>query len=308
LNKSTGILILGFNRPDLLDQCLNSIVGTLNSKIYVHIDGPRQKKELQDMNKIERIREIISEYEKKIRIETNFQSVNLGIRRSVPFAVDWVLKENDSVIVIEDDLIPSPHALKFCMDALVLYEENPEIGAISGFAHPSPDLAYKRDSDVHLSIIPESYMWATWKHKWINYSDEIFLKESLKNMFEFSGIGDWKFKLIWQLRALQAKLGLVDTWAYRWVFSLWQYKKFCIGPNYPISVYKGEVEGTHTLGNYKKKLVADRFYPILRLNIKVSDYDKNIDLIYAKKYLGLSILGILQLLGETLILYIKKKK
>ena len=83
----------------------------------------------------------------------------------------------------------------------------------SGTYHPSPNGLENNDSSYF--TLPANMPPPPWG-------------TNLSVFNGISGIGDWKFKLIWQLRALQAKLGLVDTWAYRWVFSLWQHKKFCI--------------------------------------------------------------------------------
>ena len=301
-------MILAFNRPSLFRECLDAIAGKIDCKIYIHVDGPRKIKKQFDSNKIQMIKQIIDEYENKFTIKTYFQNANLGIRHSVPFAINWVLNENDSIIVVEDDLIPSVHALNFCMNSLVLYRENPYIGCVAGYSNSNLDFGKRDDSDVHLSIFPESYMWATWRHKWAYYSDTIYLKNSLKKLSKFLDIRDWKFMLIWQIRAWQARWNIVDTWAYRWVFSLWQQKMFCVIPNHRISVYKGNDEGTHTLGFKKQNLVTHQFYPIVRMDISTNDYDKSGDLLLARKIFGMSNLGILLLIGETIVLMILKVK
>jgi hypothetical protein len=55
--------------------------------------------------------------------------------------------------------------------------------------------------------------------------------------------------LVWAINFQDADRGLINTWAYRWVASLWMENLICISPNRNIASYHGAESGTHTRTN-----------------------------------------------------------
>ena len=52
--------------------------------------------------------------------------------------------------------------------------------------------------------------------------------------------------LNWKRNFLDAKSFRIDTWAYRWIASLWANNLKCLSPNSNLVTYNGYVDGTHT--------------------------------------------------------------
>ena len=96
------------------------------------------------------------------------------------------------------------------------------------------------------SIYPASYAWATWDRAW-NYFDSDLTWGANVSIDELIGItGSLVGALKWKLNFLDAKAERIDTWAYRWIASMWSKKMKTIGPNVNICSYHGWVGGTHT--------------------------------------------------------------
>ena len=127
------------------------------------------------------------------------------------------------------------------MKSLDENESNKLIGHISGYNLVPESSITKNYESSRLSIYPESFCWATWKDRWKIYSDELNIPPEFKP--PNSNLMD---RVYWKLCFFQARLNLVDTWAYRWIYSLWEHGLLCISPNRNLSTYQGWANGTHT--------------------------------------------------------------
>ena len=106
------ILILGFNRPDLLLGLVNSIRNLKPTKILVAIDGPRFDVE-NESDLVEQCRSIVDEIDWSCEISTLFRESNLGCGQAVSKAIEWAFTIVDEIIVLEDDVRPSLDFLNF---------------------------------------------------------------------------------------------------------------------------------------------------------------------------------------------------
>lgn len=83
-------------------------------------------------------------------------------------AVTEVIEKYGRIIVIEDDIVTSPHYLEFMNRCLEHYECSKNVFSISGY---SPDLDYlsKIREDVYIVHRACPWGWGTWKDRWTNY-------------------------------------------------------------------------------------------------------------------------------------------
>jgi hypothetical protein len=148
-----------------------------------------------------------------------FQSVhicqreeNFGLARNLTSGISEVLRQHDSVIVIEDDIVVSPVFLRFMNEALACYRDEPRVGSISGYCYPLigdvPDTFFIRGADC--------WGWATWRDRWQVYNPngrELLsqLRErKLTRAFDFDHTMSFTKMLKEQIS------GKVDSWAIRW--------------------------------------------------------------------------------------------
>ena len=99
------ILIIAFNRPELLIKLLKSIEN-LNQKIYFACDGPRENK--LDIEKCESIKKILEQNILwECEIFKKIQDKNIGVKLNINNALDWFFQNEDMGIILEDDCEPS---------------------------------------------------------------------------------------------------------------------------------------------------------------------------------------------------------
>ena len=123
------------------------------------------------------------------------------------------------------------------------FRDDPIIGHVSGY-NAVPKFGVSEPGEIcRASIYPESYAWGTWENKWQYYSDEIpsLTTKELERM-----TGSFWSAIEWRLNFHDSRLSYVNTWAYRWVASLWRNNLLGVTPNRNIATYVGQYNGTHT--------------------------------------------------------------
>ncbi len=235
------ILILGFKRPENVLKIIEAIRPQAPGKVYFAVDGPRPEK-TSDFLQVAKTQSAIESIDWECEVYTRFRETNLGLRRAIPDAVSWVLMNEDRLIVIEDDAIPGPQVLQFMSSQLSVFEEDDSIFHISGYNLVPVSEITNPDYKTRASRYPESYLWGSWSRAWKHYRDDL----SGSQEFVKSSDLNYKEKLIWRLNFKMAELDLINTWAYRWIYSIWINEGKCISPNRNLTKYVGQVDGTHT--------------------------------------------------------------
>ena len=245
MTDKTPVLLLGYNRPIQMRGLIHSLAPFKPKLILLAVDGPRSNRP-NDTNLVRQTQELVSEITWDAEIRTRFRISNLGLRRAVVDAVTWANDEYGRVIVLEDDVRAGPQLLDFLNHNLITHQENTKVAHINGYnLVPKEHLTYP-DHASRLSIYPESYAWATWNRAWQKYDDNFTWARnaSVKDIKKICGstVG----ALRWKQNFADAASERIDTWAYRWLASMWEHGWQVVSPNRNIATYEGSDNGTHT--------------------------------------------------------------
>jgi hypothetical protein len=246
IESNTAILIIGYNRPALLENLLSRIdSGT--RRIYVSIDAPRNTQDWELVDSSKNVAEAFKSRRDKGETLLNFRMENLGLSNAVVSAIDWAFETEEKLIILEDDVLPSKDFLTYMDHYLDKYQNNFLVWQVGGHnANPRTTLS----SNDYLSIFPMIWGWGTWRTRWKLYEQELFkfegkLVANLKSYVD-SGILDSVFDDYWESRIQALKLGR-DTWDYQWAFSMWMHKSFSIQPGSNRTLNLGQnSSGTNT--------------------------------------------------------------
>jgi hypothetical protein len=160
--------------------------------------------------------------------------------------VTWANSEYGRVIVLEDDVRAGPQLLEFLNHNLSEHQKNTKIAHVNGYNLVPKEYLSNPDHASRLSIYPESYAWATWDRAWKKYDDDMSWAKnaSLGDIKKICGstVG----ALRWKQNFSDAAAERIDTWAYRWLASMWEHDWLMVSPNRNISTYQGREGGTHT--------------------------------------------------------------
>ncbi len=146
-----------------------------------------------------------------------------------------VLDRYQKVIVLEDDLVISPHFLQFMNEALDLYKKEDNVISITAYIYPVegplPETFFLRGADC--------WGWATWKRGWnLFQADGLALlkkleEQKLERDFDFDGAYPYTQMLKDQIS------GKNNSWAVRWYASAFLAGKLTLYPGEVNTLKKG---------------------------------------------------------------------
>jgi len=242
------ILVIFFNRPNKLEQLLAVLAKENVKDLYFACDGPRNK---TDETAIKACWDMVREKYPNLPSDRLIsRQENLGCRLAVSDAITTFFSKVERGIILEDDCIPNHEFFKVLTEGLEHYSRNDLIFSISA-SNPFGNSKYIRQS--YLSIYPQIWGWATWSNRWSLYirdfSDgrEIIGEMLQKNPSGMSAIGRWKFQSIWNRILRLSGSGLIDTWDYSMLATMWRNGKFSLqlSGNYVKNIGFG-TNATHT--------------------------------------------------------------
>jgi hypothetical protein len=246
IESNTAILIIGYNRPALLENLLSRIdSGT--RRIYVSIDAPRNTQDWEQVDSSKNVAKAFKSRRDKGETLLNFRMENLGLSNAVVSAIDWAFETEEKLIILEDDVLPSKDFLTYMDHYLDKYQNDFLVWQVGGH---NANLRTTLRSKDYLSIFPMIWGWGTWRSRWKLYEQELSqfegkLVANLKSYVD-SGILDSVFDDYWESRIQALKLGR-DTWDYQWAFSMWMHKSFSIQPGSNRTLNLGQnSSGTNT--------------------------------------------------------------
>ena len=230
--------------------------------MIVFSDGP---KTLADSSFVDEVRDFIATIKGFQSVSIHSSKSNKGLARSIIEGVTEVLKRFDRCIVIEDDLVLSPHFLSFMRDGLSKYSDNSRVASIHGYVYPTN------------SVLPTNFFmkgadcwgWGTWKRAWDLFEpDGSKLLEQLKtreliNEFDFGGSHSFSSMLRKQIE------GKVDSWAIRWHASIFLENMLTLYPGKSLVHNIGNDRSGTNSGQYNIFDVSLQKFPLPVADIEV---------------------------------------
>lgn len=161
--NNAPVVIFAYNRPAHFQQTVDALAlaeGAEETELHIFIDGARKGDEASVQMTIDIARNI----NKFKSVEIVCRKNNIGLAQNIIGGVSDVLKNNESVIVLEDDLIVSKGFLKYMNNALEFYRDK-NIFSIAGY---TPDVDFPSDYEFSTYMMNRncSWGWATWREKW----------------------------------------------------------------------------------------------------------------------------------------------
>lgn len=165
LGNNVSVLLLFFIRPDTLEKVFASVSEAKPNKVFLFQDGPRNE---NDLEKIMACREIVEKIDWDCEVYRYYSETNLGCDNSQYVALKWAFEKTESLILLEDDCVPSQSFYPFCEKLLEKYKDDKRIHMICGMNH-SGDYSSQVNEDYLFSKTPTIWGWATWKRAWENW-------------------------------------------------------------------------------------------------------------------------------------------
>ena len=256
----TPVVFLVFNRPKCTVLSLAAIRVARPARLYVVADGPRSDHP-RDEALCAEVRSLVEQgVDWTCEVIREYSPDNLGLALRVSSGLDAVFARETEAIILEDDCVADPTFFPFCAELLERYRGEPKVGQISGvtFQGNGSDHA----ASYYFSRYPDCWGWATWRRAWRNYDHTMSAwRQAGTRDWLAAKISDPAEKRYW-IHSFDATAdGRMNSWAYRWILSLWQQDSVGITPyrNLVSNIGFGR-EATHTQGT--SPLAALPVFPV----------------------------------------------
>lgn len=223
-NMKTGIAIFAYNRSWHLQQVLDGVQKNENiDKLYIFHDGLKCEYHRKEWEKVREIIENISWCE----TICNYSDKNKGLARSIIDGINFVLKSNDTVIVLEDDCVPTANFISFMKQCFEKYYNDKKVYSVTGYAWP---INLPIDSyDIYGCGRISSWGWGTWKDRWEQYRiDNNILKCMKDDENKSKELAIWGSDL--EQTLIKNLKGQTDSWAVYWALCVLEKGGICINP------------------------------------------------------------------------------
>lgn len=228
------IIVFCYNRPDHLRQTLDALSRNEladQSTLYIYCDGPKDGASEEMRQKIADVRQVARKRQWCKEVHIVEADKNKGLANSIIGGVTDVINKHGKVFVLEDDLVSSPHMLKFVNKALDYYEDYAGVFSISVNRPPLSKMQIPDDYpyDVFACLRSYSTGWGTWKDRWnkVDWSMVEFdrCKQNPDMLRALCRLGD-DFPPMMQMQ----EDGKIDSWAVRFGFAHFKHHAVAILP------------------------------------------------------------------------------
>lgn len=279
--RKLPVLITFFNRPAILEQLFRVIGDRGDVQFFFAGDGPRNR---DDQSKIDACWALVDKYFGNIPSNRKLErESNLGCKIAMKQNIDWFFDLNKFGLILEDDCIPNNNFFKYLGQALIDFEYSKRIMCISGSDYVPANINHSTGL-FRESIFPMVWGWASWAKKWELYELEISDHKEVVSMTAdqlFGSKNSFKkiyFENSFNMRFSEVNKGVIDTWDYSLLASMWRNNFKCLQVNANLVVNSGfTLEATHTTLAPPHWVPMDYRSPVSESTI-ISDYDRESDL------------------------------
>jgi hypothetical protein len=231
------VALFTFKRPEHTRRTLESLAQNpefTDSPLFIYCDGARHDGEAAQVEETRKlVREWPHPYKTVIARDRNW-----GLANSIIDGVTIQCNAVGKVIVVEDDMVVSPHFLNYMNTALEKYQDDKRVISIHGYSFP-------------IDGLPEAFFikgascwgWATWKRGWDLFETDgqkLFDELQKKNMMHrFNILGSYPYKRM----LLDQIHGRNNSWAIRWNASALLNDKLSLHPGRSL-VYNIGMDGS----------------------------------------------------------------
>jgi hypothetical protein len=250
-----GVLILGFNRPELLKKRITQLSSTTIEHLYISIDGGPDS----HTTNMEKVKQLARLKFNKQALHIFHNEKKMGLVLHITSAISKVLKRHNYVIVIEDDVILADNFIENMTSGLNFQKKCGQLGIVSG---GSPIYSNKFNNKWRTIYTPSAWGWACSAKTWSGYKYDLGDTEINKHISESE---TWRHlnkteKIFWLGKFNKIKKNPLYTWEYQLIFHLFKNNYASLAPIFSLTGNEGfgDTRAVHTQGNKPKHIANHR--------------------------------------------------
>lgn len=218
VNLKTPVALFIFNRPDTTVKVFARIREVRPRTLLVVADGPRVSSE-GEAERCTQARKVVERVDWDCRVLRHYSDENLGCKIRVSSGIDWIFRNVEEAIILEDDCLPDRTFFRYCEELLDRYRSDTRIMAISG-----DNFQFGRRPDAYsyyFSRYPHIWGWATWRRAWHHYDVNMRFWPEIRDRGLLTELLGRNQSAYWAPLFDAVYRGEIDTWDYQWTFACW---------------------------------------------------------------------------------------
>lgn len=229
MDQCPPILFIIFNRPDVTARVFSRIREARPHKLYIAADGPRPDVP-GESRRCEETRNVVGHIDWSCEVHRLYSETNLGCKKAVILAINWIFEHVEQAIILEDDCLPDPSFFRFSGVMLDYYQDDKRVMHISG-SNLAPE-ASSSNAGYFFSRFVFCWGWATWRRAWRLYDPDMTawpsLRETnwLRSVLKDRDQADYWTRRLDFIMEHERQL----TWDYQWLFTCWKNNSVNISP------------------------------------------------------------------------------
>jgi hypothetical protein len=244
-NKNLApIVLFVYKRPWHTRQTVEALLRNdlaAKSELIIYSDGPRAESDGENVTEVRRYVNSISGFKQVTVVERNR---NLGLAKSVTTGVTDTVHRYGRIIVLEDDMVVSPHFLEYMNAALGLFEKSTRVMQISGhmFRVKFSDAV----EDCFFLPYTTTVGWATWQRAWNLFDPGMKGAALLERDRRFRRAFDMEGTYPYHEMIVNQQRGKVSSWGIQWYLSVFCNTGLVLHPKRSLVRHIGfDEEATH---------------------------------------------------------------
>ena len=242
-----AVLLIGFNRPDLLAEVIDRVRRVEPPRVYLAVDGPRTGRP-DEAERVLACQLLAEAIDWDCEVHTLFRDENLGCGLGVSGAISWFFEHEERGIILEDDILADPSFFGFASELLHRYADDERVFAITGTNFVPPD-HMSNSSSYRFTRVPIVWGWATWRRVWQTYNFDIEgWRAQLPSRRAWHAMGRTAPAYVfWSANFDMMARHAVDTWDLQLVFASMAAGRYTAAP--PVNLVENvgfRADATHT--------------------------------------------------------------
>jgi hypothetical protein len=292
------LLLIGYNRPELLNKRINELRNVLVEKLYISVDGGKESHNKETLDVLKKAKLTLNHCSD---IKIIHHEKNLGLTRHVTSSISEILKTDHSVVVVEDDIVISKNFYENMRFGIDYLDSNNLLGTVGGFSQFGAGRKLKFRNKFRVSKHFSCWGWGCSRKTWAKYHVDLSSVNLGKELITSNVWGELSSfqKNIWISRFTRVKNNPEYTWDIQMQYASFIYNFTNLLPLMRFTNNEGfnDLRASHTKG---KK-------PIWLKNSLLNE-DKIFEVINSKaleKFLAMADANTLS--GDSKLLYYRNK-
>ena len=247
-NREIPVLLIGFNRPELLKKRVHELLREKVSKIIISVDGcPQLRTEMQ--NVLTEIRQVCLN---QCQVSITLHEVNLGLSKHLTGEISKALMKYHEVIVLEDDIEISENFLENMERGRTILDEMGINGIVSAFSPIKRNRFLPFKNKWRTSPYFNCWGWLCTREVWESYVlniSEIDLNSELKSSSTWNQLSKWQ-QFLWLSRFIKIQRTPYHTWDIQFQYMCFKKEMTNLSPIFTLTNNEGfdDMRSVHTKG------------------------------------------------------------